>query len=92
MKVDLSEKLLSLEGDELFEGQSAGRVLARYLMDISTKEPLMVFKVAMALLDDKEIELNKEEYNLIHTIVKTGNLSNLLKARILTQLEKGKDA
>lgn len=92
MKIDLSEKMLDLEGKDAFNGETVGRVLAKHLMGVSSKQPVRAFKVAMALLDDKEIEIDNDDYELIHEIVEFSNLSNIVKARILIKLEEGKDA
>jgi hypothetical protein len=91
MKLDLTEKVLDLEGNELFSGQTAGRVLAQYLMEISTKEPIRVFKIAMQLLDEKPFEVDQKDCDVLTAIVEGGNLSNIFKARILTKVEECKD-
>jgi hypothetical protein len=46
----------------------------------------------MQLLDDVDFEIDKEDYKLLYAIVSEGNLSNILKARILIKLEECKDA
>lgn len=88
MKIDLSEKIIDLKGNVLYNGESVGRVLSQYLMEASTIEPLRIFKVSMALLDDKEIEIDKKDQDLINRIVSGSELPNILKARILTKLEE----
>ena len=87
VKINLSEKITDLEGNEMYT-VSGGRVLADYLMSASTKEPLRFFKLAIALVDDKEIEISKDDLELLKSVIEGSPLQNIVKSKLLIMLEK----
>jgi len=90
MKINLSKTITKLDG-ELIADKSAGWILANYLMEISTKKgtALRLFPICIELLEDKEIELTKDDFELIVMLVDEGNMDNIMKAKILIELNGG---
>ena len=89
-KINLSKEMLDAEEQPNKDRKSCGFFLAKYLMDISTTNPLVAFKIAMALLDDKEIEVDEDEYKFLQSVLNEGNMSNIMSARILMELNNAK--
>lgn len=83
MKVDLSKPFKDLDGTILPEGPIC-KILARVLANSTQGDPLKIFGWAMKLIDCKEIELDKSDFNYIKSFIKdSGSLSNLYKAQAL---------
>ena len=89
MKINLSKIITKLDDKEaLVKDKSAGYVLANYLMDMSTAKPMKMFKLAVDLLEDKDIEIDKKDYDELVSIVETSQMANIFKAKILIELTK----
>ncbi len=87
MKVDLTKPLKGLGEKEISE-ESAGVILANYMMnELSSAEPMRFFEIAMRLIEDKEIELSDEDHELLVKVIENGNLSNIVKAKLLMKLK-----
>lgn len=86
MKINLSKPIKNLDGKEMYK-ESAGKVLAQYLMDISTNNPEKLFLISMELLDDKDMEIPEEDYLMLVQVVEESNMPNIMKAKILIELK-----
>ena len=88
IKIDLSMPLLDLSGKQ--KGTlSLGRLLAEYLMAITSADYKMLFMVSISLLNDEPFEITVEEHKRISEIVDRGNMENIMKHRILENLKDG---
>jgi len=85
MKIDLSEEIKDLDG-EVLAGGSAGRLLAEYMMGVSTRQPVRLFKLAMQLLDEREFDVDQEDVELLSDMVEKSSLPNIMKASMLIKL------
>jgi len=90
MKINLSKPIKNLKGDNMYEedkvGISAGRILANWLSEVSTRNSVNMFRISMELLDDKDVEVSREELKFLKQIIDEGNLSNTVKATLLIEL------
>ena len=87
MKIDLSKKLKDTEGT-LLEGISAGRALAEHMMNSSTTQALRSFKLAMALMDDKEIDIAEDDVKFLKNIADGMSIPNKYKAQVILLMEE----
>ena len=86
IKIDLSGALTDLEGKEA-STISAGRILAEYLMSVTSSDFHALFGVAMKLVEDKPIEVTVEEHKRLVDLVEKGNMQNIMKVRIMESLK-----
>ena len=87
MKLDLTKNIKGLDGKDLIDG-SAARVLASFLMESGKGNSLKLFEISMKLVDEKPIDIDKEDCKMLKKMVEEGNQMNIVKANIIIALEK----
>ena len=87
MKLNLDKNLISLKGEPLPEKLSD--ILADIFAMSSTTRPAKMMALAVNLINDGEIEVDKSDIQLITELVENNmRIVNLAKAQILEEIEK----
>lgn len=91
IKINLSNPILDLDGKEV-EGLTLGKVLGNQLAGSNKGEALKYYDWAVALYKVGSIEVDKVDAKKIKEFTEsTEQLTNLVKAQIITILDKAID-
>ena len=91
MKIDFSFQIKNSNGDVLYAGIAAAKIICENLENSSSSNPVKLAMWAFKINETKELELDEENIRLFEKEIEGWRIPVVIRAAILNEIQKTKE-